>query len=69
MEDRFTEPETGVYQRKIDLILGEIKLYRGSLKDSQNYNLSKAGFEEYQLGKLEQAFKDLEIFYANGKKA
>lgn len=69
MEDRFTETEIIAYKRKVDLILEEIKLYRINLKNNHDYNFSKTGFEEYQLDKLEQAFKDLENFYDNGKKA
>ncbi|MES2113209.1 MAG: hypothetical protein V4577_30945 [Bacteroidota bacterium] len=68
MDDKFTLPETIAYKKKGDLILAEIKSYRDSLKNNKDYNFSQAGFEEYQLDKLEQAFKDLDNFYDNGKK-
>jgi hypothetical protein len=69
MDDRFTELEIVAYKRKTDLILREIKAYRENLKNNKDYNFSQSSFEEYQLAKLEQAFKDLENFYENGKKA
>ena len=68
MDDKFTLPETVAYKKKVDLILAEIKLYREDLKNSKDYNFGRAGFEEYQLDKLEQAFKDLDNFYESGKK-
>ncbi|AMR29983.1 hypothetical protein A0256_00400 [Mucilaginibacter sp. PAMC 26640] len=69
MEDRFTELEINAYKSKVDLIMADIESYRQNLKNSQDYNFGKAGLEEYQLDKLEQAFNDLENFYDNGKKA
>ncbi|HTD39899.1 MAG TPA: hypothetical protein VK671_04705 [Mucilaginibacter sp.] len=69
MENRFTALEIVAYKKKVDLILSEIKLYRDNLKNSKDYNFSQSGLEEYQLDKLEQAFKDLGNFYEDGKKA
>jgi hypothetical protein len=68
MEDRFTALETVACKNKVDLILREIKAYRDNLKSSKDYNFSQSGLEEYQLDKLEQAFKDLDNFYESGKK-
>jgi hypothetical protein len=69
MENRFTALEIVAYKKKVDLILREIKLYRDNLKNNTDYNFSQSGLEEYQLDKLEQAFKDLDNFYESGKKA
>jgi hypothetical protein len=68
MENRFTALEIVAYKKKVDLILREIKLYRDNLKNNKDYNFSQSGLEEYQLDKLEQAFKDLDNFYESGKK-
>ncbi len=68
MEDKFTTLEIVAYKKKVDLILREIKLYRDNLKNNKDYNFSQSGYEEYQLDKLEQAFKDLDDFYDSGKK-
>jgi hypothetical protein len=69
MNDKFTPDETAAYKKKADLILTEIKQYREGLRKSQDYNFGKSGVEEYQLDKLEQAFKDLDNFYESGKKS
>jgi hypothetical protein len=68
MDDKFTLSEAAAYKKKIELILAEIKSYREDLKNSRDYNFGRAGFDEYQLDKLEQAFKDLDNFYESGKK-
>jgi hypothetical protein len=69
MDDKFTPAETAAYKKKTELILLEIKQYREDLKNSKDYNFARSGLEEYQLDKLEQAFKDLDNFYESGKKA
>jgi hypothetical protein len=69
MDDKFSPAETAAYKKKVDLILLEIKQYREDLKNSKDYNFARSGLEEYQLDKLEQAFKDLDNFYESGKKA
>ena len=68
MEDRFTLLEINACKNKVELILKGLKLYRDNLKHNKEYNFSQSGLEEFQLDKLEQAFKELNNFYESGKK-